>query len=261
MSKRAIIEADLDKAKEALQLLQDELPQYHALLTDNERDAQRLKVEKASLDAQSQARGRVQIAKEMLEQHQSDIATAQAEVTRLEALKQRELLFEQMAAHAQRTTKHRKALEKAVYEGSEALGRALEVMLASFRAIREERKAFALLGRELAPEFDGPTPFNNGIQDQEKKTACEAVLNELEVRGAMLTDVLNTATGKHSRLDRDTLPLPDPENGVLLWKVFDEAVAKHPQQRYLFFDLYLPVKRGVVWTPPATTSSDDIYEI
>lgn len=84
MDKLKSLQTDLKTAQDALTALQDELPQFHALLTDNEQDAQRLKSERASLDAQSQARGRVQIAKEMLEQHHADIATARAEVTRLE---------------------------------------------------------------------------------------------------------------------------------------------------------------------------------
>jgi hypothetical protein len=39
MDKLTAIKADLTKAREALTALQDELPQYHALLTENESDA------------------------------------------------------------------------------------------------------------------------------------------------------------------------------------------------------------------------------
>jgi len=261
MNKLTTIETDLNKAQKELAEFQADLPQFHALLTDNEADTLRLKNERASLDAQAQARGRVNVATELLEQHQADIQTARAEVDRLEALKQREQTLAKMVAHSQRTTKHRKALEKAVQEGSEALGRALGAMLEAFAAIREERTAFALVGRELVPEFYSRTPFNNGIQEQEKKAACEAVLRELEARGATLTDALNTATGKHTPLDTDTRPLPTPEYADLLWKIFDEAVAKHSQHRHLFQGLYLPVQREVVWALPVAAASDDPYQL
>lgn len=122
MDKLTAIETDLSKAREALTALQDELPQFRALLSENEQDAQRLKTERASLNEQAQARGRVQIAKEMLEQHQSDIATARAEVVRLEALERRVLILQQIATHAQRTTKHRKKLEKTVHETRDERG-------------------------------------------------------------------------------------------------------------------------------------------
>jgi hypothetical protein len=152
----------------------------------------------------------VQIAKEMLEQHHADIATARAEVDRLEALERRELILAKMAIHVQRTTKHRRELEKAVHEASAVLGRALEAMAQAFAGIRQEQEAFALLGRDLVPEFHGSVPFNNGIEEQQKKAVCEALLSKLEARGAALTDVLNTDTGKHTRVDRETRPLPTP---------------------------------------------------
>jgi chromosome segregation ATPase len=261
MDKLTAVEADLTKAREALTALQNELPQFHALLTDNEGDAQRLKSERAPLDAQAQARGRVQIAKEMLEQHQSDIATARAEVVRLEASKNRELTLAKMAEHAQQTSKHHKTLEKAVHEGSETLGRTLVTMAQAFAGIHDERAAFALLGQELAPEFYRKTPFTGGIEEQAKKAVCEALLSELEAQGANLTDVLNTNTGRHTPIDSETRPLPTPEYGELLWQVFNEAVAKDPQQRSIYHEVYLPVKRNAAPWIPVTASSDDRYQI
>lgn len=257
MDKLTTIEADLTKAKDALTALQDELPQFHALLSENEAEQARLKNERAPLDAQAQARGRVQIAKEMLEQHHADIGTARAEVVRLEALERRELILAKMADHAQRTTKHRRELEKAVHEGSEALGQALVTMAQTFSAIRQERAAFALLGRELAPEFDNRAGFDNSIQGGQKRAVCQGVLSELEARGATLTDVLNHATGKHTSVDSETRPLPTPEYADLLWRVFNEAVAKHPQQRHTYHGVYLPVKPQPVQLL-ISTSSDGV---
>ncbi len=257
MDKLTAVEADLTKAREALTALQDELPQFHALLTDNEQDAQRLKSERASLDAQAQAKGRVNVAREMLEQHQSDIATARAEVARLEALERRELTLAKMATPAQRTTKHRKALEKTVHEASAVLGQALEQIAEAVAGIREERQAFALQGRELAPEFDGLVPFNNSIQEGQKKAVCEGVLSELEARGADLTDVLNSATGKHTRLDRSTRLLPNPEYANLLWRAVSETVAKRDRQA--FYGVPLPLKPEPISL--LATASSDPYSI
>lgn len=261
MNKLTTIETDLTKAQKELAEFQADLPQFYSLLTDNEAAAQRLKTEKASLDAQSQAKGRVNVAREMLEQHQADIQTARAEVDRLEALKQREQTLAKMVVHSQRTTKHRQALETAVQGGSAALGRTLGAMLEAFAAIHEERTAFAELGRELVPEFSRRTPFNNSVPDEQKRAACEAVLRELEARGATLTDALDSATGVHTPLDADTRPLPTPERADLLWKIFDEAVARHSQHRYLFGNLYLPVQREVTWALPVAAASDDPYQI
>lgn len=114
MDKLTALEADLTKAREALTALQSELPQFHALLSENEADVQRLKSGRASLDAQAQARGRVNVAREMLEQHQSDIGTAQAEVGRLEQHLVHEQTLNKMVKHGCRARVHRAALERTV---------------------------------------------------------------------------------------------------------------------------------------------------
>ena len=248
MDQLKTLQADLTTARDALKALQDELPQFHALLTDNENEAQRLKTSRAPLDEQAQAKGRVNVAREMLEQHQSDIASAQAEVARLERLVGREDVLTQMADHAQAATKHGRALEAAVNEGSAALGKALAEMGAAFVAIRQHREDFALLGRELAPEFNSRARFDNGIQSQAKKGVCEQVARDLEERGVTLTDVLNSATGRHTPLDIEKRALPMPENAELLWQLFAETVAK--RDRHIYHDVYLPVKKQAV-TPIA----------
>ena len=257
MDKLKSLQTDLETARKALADLQNELPQFQALLTENEADVQRLKIERAALDLQAQARGRAGVAREMLEQHQSDIATARAEVTRLEAALDRERTLLTMATHTQRTTKHRKALEKTVREASAVLGQALEQIAEAVAGIREERQAFALQGRELAPEFDGRVPFNNSIQEDQKKAVCEGVLSELEARGADLTDVLNSETGKHTRLDRSTRPLPNPEYANLLWRAVSETVAKRDRQA--FYGVPLPLKPEPISL--LATASSDPYSI
>lgn len=259
MDKLTAIEADLSKAREALITLQDELPQFHALLSENEAEQARLKSERAPLDKQAQARGRVQIAREMLEQHQSDIATARGEVDRLEASKNRGLTLAKMATHAKNATKHRETLDKVVLEVSAVLGRALEQMDAAFAGIREERQAFALQGLELAPGFTGKTPYGNDIREEGRRAVAEAVMNEVEATGADLTDVLDLATGRHSPLDRKSKPLPTPEHAALLWQAFHEAVAK--PQRHNFYTIHLPVKAQPIAAIPNAVAPRNLYSI
>jgi hypothetical protein len=225
MSKRALIEADLDKAKQALKLLQDELPQFHALLTDNEADAQRLKTERASLDVQSQARGRVQIAKEMLEQHQSDIANAHAEANRLEALKQREQKLEQMHSAAETAKIHRDAMDKVFEHATQTLQRDCEAILKEWHAEHEARRLFAQVGTELVPGFSSLSdPYYAGMTNEQRlrfDADREALLDELAERGVPLDSATDGATGRHSSLDKYAKrELPRDELSLLLWQAF-----------------------------------------
>ncbi len=210
-------------------------------MTDNEQTAQKLKAERAPLDEQAQAKGRVNVAREMLEQHQSDIQTARAEVARSESLVGREATLAKMAEHARCATKHGRELETAVHEGSKALGASLATIAASFDGIREERTAFARLGRELVPEFDSKTPFGNSIPGNKQRAEAEAVASELEAMGVNLSHALNSATGRYSGIDSETRPLPNPEHADLLWKVLAETDGRKNAYRYA--GIYLPRRR------------------
>lgn len=216
---------DLDKARKELAELQADLPQFHALLTDNERDAQRLKTEKASLDAQSQARGRVQIAKEMLEQHQSDIANTQAEVARLEALKQREQKLAQMHTAANDAKAHRDAMDKAFENATKAMHRATELLLREWRAESEARQEFAQTGAELVPGFSSISdPAWAGMTNEAREQFLAdraTLLDELLERGVPLESATDGATGRHSSLDQYAKrELPRDELSLLIWQAF-----------------------------------------
>ena len=108
----------------------------------------RLKTERTPLDAQAQARGRVQIAREMLEQHQSDIATARAEVTRLEQSLAREQTLDKMVERAHRAQEHRAALERAVAGAVEDLQRAAVTIIQEWTAFEGARQEFIAAGAE-----------------------------------------------------------------------------------------------------------------
>lgn len=254
MDKLESLQTDLKTAQAALTALQDELPAFHTLLTDNEADVQRLKTERAALDVQAQARGRVGVAREMLEQHQSDIQTARAEVSRLEGLQSRENVLAQMADHAKETTKHREALETAVHEGTAALVKALDDMGAAFVALRDHRAQFAQLGGTLAPEFDRPTRLGDSIQGNAARAVCEQVTKELEQNGVTLTDVLNSTTGTYTPLDTERRAFPKPEHADLLWQVFAETVVK--RDRHIYHNIYLPVKKSPVYLGNVTAEGN-----
>lgn len=72
------------EAKHDLELLEGELPNFQRLLTDNQEDERKLRQAKAPLAELAAAKGRVNVAGELLEQHHSDIAAQRREVARLE---------------------------------------------------------------------------------------------------------------------------------------------------------------------------------
>jgi hypothetical protein len=167
----------------------------------------------------------VQIAKEMLEQHQSDIATAQAEVTRLEALKQRELRLEQMAGAADTARLHRDAMDKAFEHVTKTLQHDCEVILKEWNAEYEARRAFAQVGAELVPGFSSLSePYYAGMTNEQRlrfDADRETLLDELTERGVPLDYATDGATGRHSSLDKHSKrELPRDELSVLLWQAF-----------------------------------------
>lgn len=254
MDKLTAIEADLTKAKEALTALQDELPQFHALLTDNEADVQRVKSERAPLDAQAQARGRVQIAKEMLEQHQSDIRTAQAEVARLEADLDREHTLLTMVDQAKAAKTHREAMDKALKEVTRALYKASETFLREWRAEREVREQFAETGRQLVPHFrDISFRADPGMP---KRVALETLAAELAERGAPLDDVTDGAIGRFTAIDVERRYLPNDGLSTAIWDAL-RLLGGHEAQ---WLTRTLPTRPSAV-VMPSYLSPPDRYNV
>jgi chromosome segregation ATPase len=70
-------------AKHDLEQLEGELPNFERLLTDNQEEERKLRQAKAPLADLAAAKGRMNVARELLEQHKSDIGTARAEVSSL----------------------------------------------------------------------------------------------------------------------------------------------------------------------------------
>lgn len=244
MTQLRTLEADLSKAQDALTALQNELPQFHALLTENEQDAQRLKGERAPLDAQAQARGRVGIAREMLEQHQSDVANARAEVGRLEALLSRERTLLEMVAQAKTAKAHRAAMDKALEDATRALHQASETFLREWQAEREVRQEFAETGRSLVPHFkDISFRADPGMP---KRVILETLAAELTRRGAPLDDVTDGATGKHTALDVDRRYLPNDGLSMAVWDAI-RLLGGHEAQ---WLTRTLPTRSNAAIMPP-----------
>ncbi len=223
MDKLKSLQTDLKAAQDALTALQDELPQFHALLTDNEGDAQRLKSERASLDAQAQARGRVQIAKEMLEQHHADLATARAEVQRLEVLAARERTLADMADAAKRAKQQRQVLESAMAAANAAMLKHLEKIDGAWAGMIQARSDFLNAGGTLtaALRFTQIPRIWSAEKQAAEIAAGEAILSELTSQGADLQDVLHTIAHEDRRqsiFDRQHgrgMEIPEPFGPML----------------------------------------------
>jgi DNA repair exonuclease SbcCD ATPase subunit len=165
------LEKDLKTAKAELEVLQAELPKSHSLVTDSEREVQRLRTERASLDEQAQAKGRAQIAGELLEQHRSELQASRDEVARLEQELQRERDLDQMAEHAKTAAVHKAALDKRLASASTALERAVTDVLREHDALAEACRAFSAVSSDesLAEELrargvelvGGPDPLHS----------------------------------------------------------------------------------------------------
>jgi chromosome segregation ATPase len=96
------IEGQLHEAQRELEQLKADLPHYERLLADNKAEAGRLQQGNAGQKALTQTEGRVNVARELLEQHHSDIANARKKVICLELAYRHSKAIDKMAAQAKR---------------------------------------------------------------------------------------------------------------------------------------------------------------
>ncbi len=198
MTKLTALETDLKAARDDLTALQNDLPQFHALLTDNEQDATRLKTDRASLDAQAQAKGRVSVAKEMLEQHQSDIENAEREVARAEATVRHETMLSTLVKHAKRSTSHRATFVRTLEDAHKELEKYVTRLMAAWEGMNAERQAFvaeAMGSSSLFRRIEIPRGMSEQTEAEEDAKA-QALLRELKARGADMTAVLTPHDGR-----------------------------------------------------------------
>lgn len=227
------IKKQLDQARQELAALELELPNFHSLLTDNEQAEAELRRNKAPLDKLAQAKGRVTVARELLEQHQADIGTARAEVQRLEGALQRETTLERMTEAAREASKHRKAFNAEITKANDALRAHLQKLLQALDNITAARQAFTQEGRQLAEAFTHMSLPGGDIKTNQIRDGGEAVLKELKERGAPIDDVLAIVGWRLSAMDREpqhnALATPEPYARPL-WNLINEAQQKRAQE-------------------------------
>ena len=156
----------------------------------------------------------------MLEQHQSDIAAAQTEVTRLEGMERRELNLQEMTAHALTAHKHRAALDKTVTEAVKDLQHAAETIIREWRAFNTAKDAFVNAGAaELGTLMWRSDPRSTGLQGDVRNQLEERVQSVLEAvkeRGADLSTLLEDDGVVHLKY-RYPRKLPSEGLAMLIW--------------------------------------------
>lgn len=222
MNELKTAETDLKTAQRTLAELHAELPNFEKLVSDNERAADLLKAERASLDDQVGARTRVTVAREMLEQHHSDIATAQAEVEKLEGNAEREGHLDAMTGHAKDAERLHGEFLQTLDDAHADLAKHAEVLATLWVGLLGSRNSFVNAGRPLAQMFAvtavpyGWTPERAAAE----RELAEAILEEVEARGADVSYSLTRYDGRHISAcdltisERD-LRYPQPFGGAL----------------------------------------------
>lgn len=200
----------LKTALETLATFRAELPDFERLVKDNEAAAETLRRERADLSKQAEAKGRVSVAREMLEQHHSDIATAQAEVSRLEAEASRASTLQTMADHAKQAQELRTAYDREMKAAVTQLEKRLETIRGIKAGLASAREGFYAAGQSLAPEGFGIFRESRTVSLKERALLNQdaaPVLDELRAAGVDLTYVLTAYNpSKTYKLDQARSP-------------------------------------------------------
>ncbi len=181
-------------AKHDLELLEGELPNFERLLTDNQEEERKLRQAKAPLADLAAAKGRMNVARELLEQHHSEIAAQNAEVTRLDAEYQRERAIEKMAVHAKEAHEQRQAFDAAIMAANEALGPLISKLISAWHGWKAARSEFVTAGRPLSRGF-GRSSWGMTTGGPDDQRILAELLQDLEDRGAPLDDALSPHDG------------------------------------------------------------------
>ncbi len=227
---------DFYAAKKELEQLAAELPNFEALLADNHAEEAKAKVTR-NYHELALAKTRVQAARELLEQHHSDIKTAQAEADRLEADYQRETTLDSMTEHAKEATRQKEAFEAVMHEANQALTPLTEKLYGAWRDLLRARRDFLSTGRSLAEGFGRNSPPWGATGEQLKaaETEMTAVLEEVRARGANLDAARTPWDGRRASMaDRSPQDLARPEPyGGILWRALylreDALLMEHRQ--------------------------------
>ncbi len=224
-------------ARKELEDLEAELPNYERLLAENEKAESERRRIKAPLDELALAKTRVQAARELLEQHHSDIKTAQAEADRLEVEYRRETTLDGMAGYAREATKQKEAFEAVMHEANQALTPLTEKLYGAWRDLNKARRDFLSTGRPLSVGF-GVNSWPWGMTNEDMQAAeaeLTAVLEEVRGRGANLDAARTPWDGRRASMaDRSPQDLARPEPyGGILWRALylreDALLMEHRQ--------------------------------
>jgi chromosome segregation ATPase len=132
----------LDEARQTLQRLQEDLPRYHGLMTDSQANEASLQKDfregTGKFSDLTDAKTATMTAKELLDQHRSDIANAQAEVNGLE----RQLDREQKEREWQALLAEREAIESEWDDGVTQLTRQYLEGLKTLEPLLERRRDY-----------------------------------------------------------------------------------------------------------------------
>ena len=206
--------SELGTAQVELASLETDLPKFEALLAENEQAVKALKQNRGDLNKQADTRARVTAARELLEQHKSDITAARAEVARLETEAARRDILGTMVAAAKRAKKHRLSLDTVLTSAVAALQDAATIVRAERDASLAARLEFAAQAETIVPGFRA----RRGNVTPETVTAAQALAKEAETAGAPLDHALDNALGHICLLDiSSTHPLPQGDFARLVY--------------------------------------------
>jgi myosin heavy subunit len=214
---------DFYAAKHTLEQLQSELPKYETWLADADAEEGKLRKGKAELQKLADAKTRTSAARELLEQHRSDIEATQAEADRLEADYRRETTLDTMVELAKEAEKQRDALNTVMLEANQVLTPLVERLEGTWRDLNKARRDFLSTGVPLAEGFGRNSPPWGATGEQLKaaETEMNALLDELKARGAKLDAALTPHDGRRASMADlnhwQDPPRPEPY-GSLLWK-------------------------------------------
>ncbi len=237
---------DFYAAKKELEQLAAELPNFEALLADNHAEEAKAKVTR-NYHELALAKTRVQAARELLEQHHSDIKTAQAEADRLEADYRRETTLDELAGYAKEATRQKEAFEAAMHEANQALKPLVEKLYAARRGLTQAQSDFRKAGRSLNNGFGVTSwPYSmTGEQMRDEETKMHALLAEVQARGVDTDVALTPYDGRRvsvAGLNPQDLALPEPY-GNPLWRalsLLEEALLMERRQALEAQDAELP---------------------
>jgi phage-related tail protein len=145
------------EAKHDLEQLEAELPNFERLLADNRADELKLRQAKAPLADIAAAKGRVNVAGELLEQHHSEIAAKNAEVTRLENEYQEARTRDRVAALKKETAALHTGFTDLMAEANAALTPFIPKLVSNVDARNKADAELERLG-ENPPIFPPATP-------------------------------------------------------------------------------------------------------